>query len=271
MRGALVALALGCVCLVGCNHRGPSGAGPDAGARVDLLPVDTASDLTHAAGVDGGTFACHDDRPTPGTPFVEGGSSCTLPDGGAGVGSGFYGCLDPTVCHCKPEAGPADCRQSRGQGVCVYAGCNGANDDELCQLGASSGVCCAGTCAALDFETDNHDCGGCGVVCAPGSSCQGGMCMPACTFGHSCGGGLTCAQASVSIRVGGWAANGCFGTSCTGKPDGTDCMLPGQIGICCAEACVSLVADTSCGGCGIQCCTGTHCSPSGSGLTGVCL
>src|SRR5215467_13009265 len=80
-------------------------------------------------GASGG--ACHDDNPPLSSQFYEGGSSCTLPNGGQGVGDGQYGCIDPTLCHCRPEAGPATCAVGA---VCVYAGCNRANPGAACSL-----------------------------------------------------------------------------------------------------------------------------------------
>src|SRR5580700_9810536 len=88
--------------------------------------------------------SCHDDRAPPGTPFLQGGESCTLPDGGPGVGSGTYGCVDPNACSCRSEGGPSTCVA----GQCIFAACNGRNEDEACSMpGGGSGVCCGGVCA----------------------------------------------------------------------------------------------------------------------------
>src|SRR5205814_7840953 len=141
--GAIVGLGLGFTEGTGCNGAGASGAG-----------------------------VCHDDRPPLSSMFYEGGSECTLPDGRASLGAGQLGCIDPTICHCRPEAGPATC--SAGA-VWVYAGCNGANPGAACALaGGGQGTCCNGVCSAVDLRTDPSNCGGCGFVCPEGVSCADG-------------------------------------------------------------------------------------------------
>src|SRR5438552_8660228 len=96
--------------------------------------------------LDGAMVTCKDDRAPAGTPFVQGGQSCTLPDGGAGVGSGKHGCVDPNACHCTPQAGSATCDPG---GVCVYAACSGVNQGQACALaGDKRGSCCKGACVA---------------------------------------------------------------------------------------------------------------------------
>jgi hypothetical protein len=225
--------------------------------------------------------ACHDDRPVPGTQWQEGGASCTLPDGGAGIGSGAYGCIDRTACFCKPEAGATTCPTN---GPCaaytavlvnpaVYATCSGANQDDPCALpGGGVGRCCAGVCRSLEYYlADSGNCGGCGFACAQGQQCSNGACG-ACSSLGLCGGcgaiacpaGRECVPAicrgdSSSILG---SCHACVLSACANQPDGTACAIGGTQGMCCDQVCVNPMGDNrNCGGCGIACCPGVQCEP----------
>jgi hypothetical protein len=209
----------------------------------------------------GSAGMCHDNRPPPGTPFLEGGSSCTLPNGRPGVGQGEYGCIDPTLCHCTLEAGPATCATGA---VCVYAACSGANQGAACaRPGGQQGTCCNGTCSAIDLRTNPFNCGGCGNVCPQGVSCDYGACaipfgtIPTCPHGLV-GAAATCVGTSCSA---------CVAASCSGLADGAPCSVQSDAGqgeqlagLCCQGACAAWYADNqNCGGCGVTCCPGTKC------------
>lgn len=230
-------------------------------------------------GCGGGAF-CHDDRPrvpAPGTTPVREGAPCTLPNGRPGIGAGIYGCYDPTLCHCTPEAGSAMCAAGA---VCVFAACNGANEGAACSLpGGGQGTCCSGTCSTIDLRTDLSNCGGCGYVCPDGVTCDYGACYIPTSTSPACPAGLVLARTNGVAGT----CSGCFPVSCTGLPDGAPCVTQlnyldyaGQIeqvvGLCCRSTCVDPgTDDQNCGGCGVTCCPGTHChSAFSNGTTGGC-
>jgi hypothetical protein len=93
---------------------------------------------------------------------------------------------------------------------------------------------CGGVC--VDASSDGNNCGGCGVVCGPGSSCASGVCL------------LTAPPAGVSLF---------------------DCAAEGLID--CGGFCADLAVDAAnCGACGNSCALGGYCQ--GGLCTGlVCL
>jgi hypothetical protein len=255
----------------GCGGRA---VGPPSGAE----SVDSGADVVVAP-------LCRDDRPLPGTPFVENafGGNCTLPDGGLGNGLGAWGCVDPSVClltmrtgspsHCKLGAGEAVCKAGR----CIYASCSGITEDDACSLpDGSTGVCCAGVCRPADFiANDPSNCGGCGLGCASGMACANAYCGdggsgvgPSCD-GVVCAPGRVCAPTFCRwVTGGGTSCYSCVASSCASKPDGIEC--PG--GMCCQQKCVDPASDNNnCGGCGIRCCPGTQCSPGSTISAAMCL
>jgi hypothetical protein len=92
---------------------------------------------------------------------------------------------------------------------------------------------CGGVC--VDVSTDPANCGGCGVVCGPGSSCANGVCL------------LTAPPAGVSL---------------------VDCAAQGLTD--CGGFCADTLTDRShCGGCGVACsgeqlCENGACRQSGA-------
>lgn len=238
--------------------------------------------LAAGIGCGGGAGTCHNDNPPLADMFFEGGSSCTLPNGRPGLGDGQYGCIDPTLCHYRAEAGPATYAPGP---VCVYAACNGANPGAACALpGGGQGICCNGACSTVDVQTDPSNCGGCGNVCPDGVPCNSGACgIPSST--PACPPGLilwaaTCMHSSSCIA--------CVAPSCTGLPDGAPCVVQADAGelmfldggflssseqpagICCHGACAAWYSDNqNCGGCGVTCCPGTNCTLDGpAGIRG---
>jgi hypothetical protein len=93
---------------------------------------------------------------------------------------------------------------------------------------------CGGVC--VDASSDGNNCGGCGGVCGPGSSCASGVCL------------LTAPPAGVSLF---------------------DCAAEGLID--CGGFCADLAVDAAnCGACGNSCALGGYCQ--GGLCTGlVCL
>lgn len=115
------------------------------------------------------------------------------------------GCLSTDVCNydakagisCTPPPKPTcGLTCSAGQKLVNNAGggcfcaptCVGVKcgTGQTCQLGLEYGTCvdncrapykdCGGKCIMTTLDNDN--CGACGVICGPGSACQGGTCNP---------------------------------------------------------------------------------------------
>jgi hypothetical protein len=148
---------------------------------------------------------------------------------------------------------------------------------------------CGGVC--VDALSDGDNCGGCGVVCGPGSSCASGVCL------------LTAPPAGVSLidcaaqgltDCGGFCTNlssdasncGACGNACPAQhgPYGLiDASWSCQGGVCveascaakgltdCGGFCIDLAVDAAnCGACGNSCALGGYCQ--GGVCTGVaCL
>lgn len=116
--------------------------------------------------------------------------------------------------------------------ACIPSTCASAPDGTVCSLSLGRmrlGLCCGGVCA--DPTNDDHNCGTCGHVCEPGSTCAYyGACYPL----------PRCSQPGMA---GAWCA-----------------LDGGGMGRCCGADCVDLTRDSSnCGTCGIACRTGTTC------------
>jgi hypothetical protein len=247
------------VLLVGCGGGIlDSGDAGDAGKARD-------------AGKASAPFACHDDDPAFGTVHGRAAQPCTLADGGAGVVSLTFGCIDPNACQCRPEGGPAACAVGdAGNPHCVYATCNGRNEDEACALpGGGEGVCCMGLCNGglangwQSFPSTQENCGDCGSLCPTNSTCSmgSGVCSPGCPT-DPCPEGFVC------------YFNICNPEGCASARDGSRCSAKGTSnpGICCSGMCVDPFDNSNCGGCGITCCPGRQCAPANSsGITGLCL
>src|SRR5262245_10033588 len=80
----------------------------------------------------------------------------------------------PRERHCRPGRA---CRH--GTGFCNDAGrcCDTADGDFACGSNCCEpGQACCGGSACVDVQHDNNNCGGCGIVCSGGQSCQNGVC-----------------------------------------------------------------------------------------------
>jgi hypothetical protein len=116
---------------------------------------------------------------------------------------------------------------------------------------ASTSMMCGGSC--VDTRSDSSNCGGCGVPCMGGKTCQQSQCV--------CGGGtMDCggACAACSAPPSG-AVNVCSGTACTFACTGAGLTK-------CGGGCVDTTSDGSnCGSCGHGCqggaCSGGQCQP----------
>jgi hypothetical protein len=143
---------------------------------------------------------------------------------GATCSSGYcqanYGCTE------LPPA--SNCNESCPSGtICANTSCV----DSSCTLGpyclASDGAvgsCCAsGACAHLD--SDDANCGACGLACPSGSTCTSGVCggTQACTAGHV--GSFCNLDAGISYLC-------CLGSGCTDTS--TDTSNCGACGVACS-------------------------------------
>jgi hypothetical protein len=146
---------------------------------------------------------------------------------------GFLDCTGTRTNGCETAFSTTNCGAC-GNACGAGESCNAVGD---CQCGsgptAGTGEACSGATpdccgsACVDLQTDESNCGGCGVSCGAGETCSAGRC--------------TCAGAMGS--VGG-------GEVCTGgTPE------------CCSTGCVNPASSTSnCGACGNVCGAGETCS-----------
>ena len=131
---------------------------------------------------------------------------------------------------------------------------------------------CGGAC--VDIQTDNHNCGSCGVQCGNGTQCKSGVCSLTCEQGYvECDG--SCIDPLTSEGYCG--ASG----SCTGSERGTQCQAGQECngGTCTCPAarpdhcgsgpqafCTDFQTDPlNCGTCSNTCNSGALCS------NGACL
>ncbi|MEA2701052.1 MAG: hypothetical protein QOI66_5323 [Myxococcales bacterium] len=252
--------------------QGGGGGAVTPGDGPQTTPVDGGLDAT----VDGNGNACLPSNPKP--PAVpcgdQGGTMCALPDGSMGICLGSNGChdrqRDAAFCGSRLVACAPGGRCEGG--VCKYDLCTGANTNGVCTLpGGGPGVCCGGSCQALDLQSDAKNCGGCGIVCPSNAACMNGGCVLNCDY-NCPGGGSTCGTCPTAFTCGtptlemgascsGLACRTCLLQGCAAGSDGLPCRIPGDAfegaSVCCNQACALLLTDPqNCGGCGIHCCSG---------------
>ena len=156
--------------------------------------------------------------------------------------------------------------------------CDGAVDEDfdlyanrahcgVCGVACAEGAdCCGGVCRPLDAPAD---CGGCGLTCAAGEACvadvEGFVCD--CNGLGACAGGLACQGGACVCRTDadcGADALCCAG-ACQATAVGTACAVCGDGGCdpALADACAGRAC--TCGG-GPACQPGTTCSADGAGV-----
>jgi hypothetical protein len=155
---------------------------------------------------------------------------------------GDYGVVCPSGVPCKQDSCVAfpfgiDCTNGGGcpagttcKGFgCVPSDCVGAPDDLACATPGADGFCCTGQCMGYPPRDDPNNCGGCGTVCADGTTCYREQCVLAAV--------------------------------CTANDNSNLCALDsGVAGSCCLGSCVDSLSDPAhCGLCDFACPVGASC------------
>jgi len=197
---------------------------------------------------------------------------CLVPDGGWSTRSACCGgrCVDfsvsddPANCFaCGNVCPPGQTCFGGSCGVAVSCTANGvrcwASDG-----GASwAGGCCGGQCLSDYGDVDFENCGGCGLGCPIGATCElpGGACVDDAGLWFPC-------QQSGDCQAGRVCAGGyCVPPSCDAGT--TSCAAPtadggAALGICCGTLCTDPTSDdANCGSCGQSCPPGLTCTSGG--------
>lgn len=193
-----------------------------------------------------------------------------------------FGCPSDMFCaggRCNPKT----CQSFSG-GTCLTSA-------------SQAGMCCpqgfSSTC--INPTSDPQHCGGCGISCGAGATCNNGVCstiVPPCTAGHlgqfcdlDAGTSRVCCPGGGCIdtltdnrncgRCGGACGSGltcvsgaCLALACSAAVQNQACADDGgSPGTCCSSACVHRQVDPlNCGQCGRSCVGAETCAGSACGL-----
>lgn len=189
------------------------------------------ADLGSTASCGACNVACRADE-------VCGDAGCGCPDGQVDC-NGVCVDTDSDVDHCGGCGVSCNGRTNSTGGVCEDGSCVLACDDgfDHCDGDLANGC-------ELATDSDDENCGGCGIVCGDGLSCSSGECV--------CPGDLTnCKGTCIDTQVDTQNCGVC-GAVCDGVCSSGVCCAPGQT--VCDGQCVVLETDgANCGGCGLSC------------------
>ncbi len=216
MRTTAFAMLCLVACNVACNSPVPEG-GTSSGASTSTASSSSSSGSSGSSGASSSTS-------TSGT--TSNSSGGTTSGTGSSSGSTSGGACLPQSAACQPGVSATCCGGLVCDGSCVPGdgGVGGACGSATC---APNLACCGGQfCVWLG--QDSLNCGGCGIVCGPGLSCQQGACVastctspsPLCPLGAQCCGTNCCYAGEVC----------CFETV-GGLPRAPHC-LPADAGTC---------------------------------------
>ena len=192
----------------GCTQSDTCQGGRCVGSNAIVCPP--AADQCHDAGIcDPATGLCSNPAKPDGATCNDGdlcltGETCQA---GACTGGTPVTCTSPPVCHL---ATGASCNAGTGQ--CDYP----AEPD-----GASCGggqVCCGVNC--VNTQTDAAHCGGCGLACPAGQTCQGGICGVGCGSDFCPAASEICADAACQTCTVTCPGGECSGTALQTKLSG---------------------------------------------------
>jgi hypothetical protein len=159
-------------------------------------------------------------------------------------------CSDGLVCSggaCRLECVPP-------LATCPSASSPDAGSDAAADAGAdatSDAVAPPVRRYCADFESDERNCGGCGVRCASGQECVQGGCDTSCVVGQTkCG--ASCHDLSTDLAHCGSCNNPCgAGEVCSGATCQASCGAPFER---CGNRCANFASDPeNCGDCGRAC------------------
>lgn len=238
--------------------------------RSFLLLSHVAAAVAACASKSGGARTDADPTQPPPECLARETSPSAAGDAGTGTGTG-----EPIRCTGEASgAGAGDCpagyrcNTSLGPPVCqkLYCGTPGSlcSSQELCKDGMQcfEGKCnpcnlCGDKCA-VDFATDNENCGSCGNVVPKGRTCKGGV--PTCDAPT-----IECGGACVDPKTDPTHCGGCDqpvgpGAACKdGAPACTADYLT------CKGKCVDKADEDNCTACGRTCPANTECTKLGGG------
>lgn len=125
---------------------------------------------------------------------------------------------------------------------------------------------CGGVCT--DPDSDDNNCGSCGVVCSSGTICDSGSCECADPMQTLCSG--TCINTSNDSSNCGACGRRCSSVMRRSTCQAGSCVCPGGTPTSCSAAasfqCVDTNSDNNnCGKCGVICASGSRC------VSGVCV
>ncbi|MDO9021346.1 MAG: MopE-related protein [Deltaproteobacteria bacterium] len=231
-----------------CDNRVRVACTTSAGCAVEGTRTDCTTLYPHAAGA-----SCF-------------GGSCLLSSNGCDAGYGNCDSNDVNGCETDLRTTVANC------GVCGRV-CTAPTGTAVCQAGVCGvSACPAGTASCdgsptngceVNTNSDNYNCGGCGVICGPGAGCVSGTCR--CPTGQTyCSAGCFDVQTSASNcgACGNVCPVGtrCFGGTCSGSCPGTQ--------VDCSGACADFQTDIRhCGRCHNNCPWNPHATPTCTAAT----